>query len=177
MAQYSPIEINYNPVSTYPGTQQNNFVGPQSSPTIFSSGTMALYLVQNGAGDQTGNPAANNDLTINGTVPFIQSPTPAIGSYCAGTFSDSNYFTTPTGLNTAFQSLGTFTIEMWVYVTSLSGTQTIWSTQIANSSIQIQPTGRAVWGNEGGSHLFTPISSIPVNTWINIACTWDGCGV
>ncbi len=75
-----------------------------------------------------------NDLTVNGTVPYNSSSLCASGTYMAGVFSNSNYFSIPAAVYNALEGLS-HTMEFYMYLSSAPSLDTI---------IRINGTGAVV---------------------------------
>lgn len=116
----------------------------------------------------------NYNLTVNGTVPYVSTPTPPTGNTkWAGTFSTVNYFTGAAGLCTAFSSLGAWTVELQVYFNTLNS-GVMFATNNANVFFQVQADGSVRFGSAGGDVLTTAAAVITTGSTFNMAATWDG---
>ena len=118
----------------------------------------------------------NGDTKVSGFMPF--TPNTSYSTYGSGYFDGSTMSLTVAS-NSAFSLTGDFTIEAWVYLTSASGTKTIFTnrTSYANS------TGLA-WVTQSGSQAlsiytasaFSVVSSLSMtlNAWTHVALTRSG---
>jgi len=148
---------------------------------ITGTQTSILTLQSNRFNDQT---AANQPLTLAGT-PSIQafSPFEPTAAYSAATNGGTGFFNGTTDslsapANAAFSFTGNFTIEAWVYFTSVTGDLDIVSNYVSNvaadwtivkasgSTIQWYPSSAATFINSG----ITPI----VGAWYHIAAVRSG---
>jgi hypothetical protein len=147
MASYAPLKIRYNPVTTYPGTTQNNWIGAQSVagrrgtlPTF--NDTNAYWIAKNGDDGNSGtqsspkktlgsifatgpslsdNSGQSDPLVVMGTVPYLSypcRPIPPQGNFAVGPFNDSNYLTAPSDLRAALSNQNQFCYEAFIFLES-----------------------------------------------------------
>jgi hypothetical protein len=138
-----------------------------------AANTVALYLLQNNLNDSGPN---SYNLSQVGTVPFVTTPAPAtITPYYAGTFTDTQYFNCPAGLNTAFSSLSNYSIECDVYLNSYASQPVVISTTDGAliSSLVVGNLGALLY-NTGAGFLVSANGTAPLTTNFNFAVTWDG---
>lgn len=163
------IPTAYQTSSTTNGT---SVFTPSTTPLTAVSGT-ALLLNYTNAGIYDN--AMMNDLETIGNAQISTS----VYKYGTGSmyFDGSSYLTGKSSTNFSFT--GDFTIECWVYLTTASGTKTIFT----NRSSYANPTGLA-WVTQSGSAAlsiytnsgFSAASStaITTNTWTHVALTRSG---
>ena len=135
------------------------------------------------------NSTNNFTLTVAGnTQPTIQNPfgyTSALtNGYTVSTIGGSGYFdgtgdylTLPSNQGVFSMSTGNFTIEMWIYVTSLAAGRTLYDTVNAGDAtgtgrmlIQLSTSGVVQFGTGAGTTL-TSGGTVLVNTWYHLAVT------
>ena len=145
-----------------------------SSATISTATNLVGYWkFDEGSGSTVADQSGNN---LNGT--FINGPggwvnsTAFSGSGTAATFG-SKYIQVAD--NAAINNMQShFTIEAWVYQTDNTN-NTIVDRSNYNFLFEINPNGAPGLGfynpNDGWSYSTT---SIPINQWVHVACTWDG---
>ena len=92
-------------------------------------------------------------------------------------FNGTQYLTLPSNQTQFTMGTGDFTIEMWVYVTSLAANRTLYdtvnqgdATGTGRFSMQITPGGVVQVFTLAGT-IFTQGGTISVNTWNHIAYT------
>lgn len=117
-------------------------------------------------------------ITVNGT-PSVQPFSPFVpsGAYTTTAVGGSGYFdgtgdNLTVATNVAFSlASSAFTVEAWVYFTSVSGQRCIVTTYggaTSGWSLQLLTTGFISWGN-GDTDLILSTSSIKANQWYHIA--------
>lgn len=82
-----------------------------------ASNTVALYNLNNALTDSSGN---SYTLTNTGSVPFATSPTPVEGTHEAGSFGGTSYLSPPAGFTAAMNGKTAWTVEGYLYATSLA---------------------------------------------------------
>jgi len=145
---------------------------PSTTPlTAITNTSLLLSYTNAGIYDN----AEMNDLETVGTAQINTS----VAKFGAGSmyFDGSSYLTGKSSTNFSFT--GDFTIECWVYLTTASGTKTIFT----NRSSYANLTGLA-WATQSGSAAlsiytnsgFSAASStaITTNTWTHVALTRSG---
>ena len=157
----------------------SNFAVP-TTPLTAISGTSLLTCQSNRFVDNSANAFA---LTVNGNVsvqPF--SPFNPTAAYSAATVGGSGYFDgsgdyLDAGAQTAFAfGTGSWTVEAWVYVTSLSSEILLFDTR---SSVSTAGVGCRI-GTDGtlsySGSANNPLTStaIKTNEWNHIAWSYDG---
>lgn len=80
-----------------------------------AANTGGLYYFENSPSDSCN----SNTLTNNGPVSYVTSPSPYQGTYAAGDYDATHYFSEASGLCTAMSGLSTWSVEGAVYVNSL----------------------------------------------------------
>ena len=146
LPQGSPLTVTQ---SAYTGIQ-SDFLALQSSTTTDASAN-ALTLVPTG-----------------GPIRTVLSPFPVtngVGIFYNGTAYQ--YFPVSAGHNF---NVGDFTVEIWVYTTSVTGTQAIVVNNNSNNDtgFQIQLVGTQL--RYGGANTFTSVdASLFLNSWIHVA--------
>ena len=148
--------------------------------TIAKPNTTVLNLFENNRLTSEGN---NLNLGIIGTVPFVTSPAPPIGTYAAGPFNDLNHFLTvlPTfgGQNflNAISNWNEMTVELYVYFNTLSNFHIVMGMSASNGDFLIQEfaDGRLRFSYAG---TFTDTASPVVTTgaWYHIAAIFSPNG-
>ncbi len=182
MAQFQPIQVRYNPSRTYPGTQQNNYVGAQT--TAGQRGTLPTFTDANSY--SIGN--ANTYSIYTDASPLLAnliqvgSPTPNIVAGTAGVngFSDTNYFKTSDTLNAKFSGLTTFTVEGWLYTTDTSSSSKaiLQNFDGSNTELNIHINNDSLGAslscvlNNGAFTVSSPTDSIPLATWTYFAVVY-----
>ena len=191
-AAYTPMRINYNPVTTWTGTAQTNAIGVQSAAGF--RGSVPVFtdnhaVVVNGSNagvlitsDTSG---AGNPLVVSGGSTLApQTPTGVTGGRVGtANFSDTSYFQANSRFNIAFGGLTAFTIEGWVWFTDTSNANKV-VFNFGNGSgangtyIQLKGTtglysiGLAV----NGSVLCTSPQSISNTGWNYVVVTYAAAG-
>ncbi len=139
-------------------------------PTILANTELLLVLEADGT-DTSGN---SRDAVENGTVPFNSSPTPPFGTNWAGPFTDTNYYTTSAGFNTAFSNLSAWRIEVYFEATSFANAPVIFNrADGGNRSFQILPSGAFRWIDVGGT-VDTSAGDAVINTTHHLVFGFDG---
>lgn len=124
---------------------------------------------------QTSGTTIYGPLTMIGSVPFVSSPAPTTGTFWAGTFFTSRYFTTPAGFNTAFTNLPAYTIHYRnCLLNSLASNEVVWSTTNGVTYIQIFVGGVVQVVMNGGSALASGTLAFSLNTNHTLTLSWDG---
>jgi hypothetical protein len=153
------------------GLYSTTFTPPTAPVTAITNTSLLLNFTNAGIYDS----AAMNNVETVGTVQINTS----VAKFGAGSmyFDGSSYLTGKSSTNFSFT--GDFTIECWVYLTTASGTKTIFT----NRSSSANPTGLA-WVTQSGSAAlsiytnsgFSAASStaITTNTWTHVALTRSG---
>ncbi len=133
------------------------------------------------------NSSNNSTFTVSGDVkpvivnPFTDTVDSAASSYSANTFGSSVYFDGATDYFTVSGATGAaafgtanFTIEMWLYTTSFSGTPMICS--VATSwSLRITTAGLIQW-QIGGLNALNTTTPLILNAWNHVAVVRTGTG-
>ena len=119
---------------------------------------------------------ASGTPSISVTQPFTL-PSPYTG-YGSGLFNGSgDYFTLPSNQSQFSMSTGDFTIEMWVYITSLASGRTLYDTLnggdgTGTGRILIQvATGGTVQFVTGAGTTLTSGGTLLINSWYHLAVT------
>lgn len=120
-----------------------------------------------------GSNSANNNTIIDSSTDKI----PFTGTYSALFDGTSSYVTVPAGSGFAYGT-GDFTVEAWVYATSIpDGTSgaLIWSQTVSGTNyfmIGVSPAGRTSFTfatSGGGTGILGPATNIVLNTWNHVA--------
>lgn len=82
-------------------------------------GTVALWTLDNVLTDSSPN---GYTLSMTGTVPFVTTPTPPVGSHAAGVFGGAQYLESANA-RTALNGATSYTIEGYVYFSTLPATR------------------------------------------------------
>jgi hypothetical protein len=117
--------------------------------------------------DERGHTITNSGATISTT----QSKFGGSSAY----FTGGAYLTAPTGDD--FRFSGNFTIDYWVYFSSISGSQTMFDGRVNENAITILQSGGTLYLWSGGGNVITASSAISAATWTHIAVTRSGTDV
>ena len=149
---------------------------PPTSPLTAITNTVLLTCQSNQYLDNSTNNytlTASSTTKINGFIPY--TPNSTYGTY-GSTYFDGNgdYLTAPAG--TQFQFTGNFTVEFWIYLTSVAGVQDFvgnyvnnaspdWTIILNNSKIQFYPSSAATFVESG---------TVVPNNWYHVAAVRSG---
>jgi hypothetical protein len=157
----------YQTSSTTPGA---SIFTPPTSPLTAISGTSLLTCQSNRFIDNSTN---NFTITVNGDTRVVAfSPFNPTASWSAATYGGSGYFDgsgdTLFTTNTAIASGSTaFTVEAWVYPTSLSGTSTLYGG--VSNIIEIQYSSGGISYNKAGvAGVLSSATAPTLNAWNHI---------
>jgi hypothetical protein len=142
--------------------------------------TIALYPF-NGNSSDSGQNALN--LTVGGTVPYATTPVPKpsyiTGAQVAGPYSATNKFFGPTGLKERFSNLTAYTIQFYVYLSSLTAVNQYvcaWDSGVDLCGIIVDNTGKIGY-LKGATYRQTAAGAIATNTWTHVAVVVTGGNV
>ena len=151
----------------------SNFT-PSTEPLTAITNTVLLACQSNRFVDNSTNnyTLTPSSVSISGFDPYL--PVSNTSTYGSTYFDGSgDYLRIPN--NEALQLTANFTIEFWIYTTSLSSSQrvVVKGNQSSNDySIDLNTTG--TFGLNNGSTVATSTGSIGVNSWNHIALTRNG---
>lgn len=151
----------------------SNFT-PSTEPLTAITNTVLLACQSNRFVDNSPNnyTLTPSSVSISGFDPYL--PVSNTSTYGSTYFDGSgDYLRIPN--NEALQLTANFTIEFWIYTTSLSSSQrvVVKGNQSSNDySIDLNTTG--TFGLNNGSTVATSTGSIGVNSWNHIALTRNG---
>lgn len=128
---------------------------------------LALYKGENNANDETGNyngtPGASTAYTSSGQV----------GNAFLFTGSANEAISVPT-----INAGGTYSIEFYVYCTSLVGSRHLfsndWTAASAFGAFYVSSTGYLIYYNNSTNRAQTATGAIVANTWHKVTLTYDG---
>jgi hypothetical protein len=128
--------------------------------TFLDSSTNAFTITRNGN-------------TTQGTFTPFSKPDGRWSMYQSD--SASNYINFTTSAGTLFQFTGDYTIEMWVYITSISGDGSLYvaSDNSNYHALNIDATNYNIWLN-AGSATSSFAHGLTLNTWNHIAMVRNG---
>lgn len=156
---------------------------PPTAPLTAISGTSLLTCQSNRFIDNSANNftiTRNGDVRVTKEAPFL--PTAA---YSTSVIGGSGYFD-GTGdwlridNNTAFDlSTGSWTIEAWIYVTGGTYYRTIISKRATSPSANCDfefgvSNTNTLYFYRSGAGAFNGSATVPTNTWVHAAITYDG---
>lgn len=137
---------------------------------------VSLLLHFDGAnGSTTFVDSSPNALTVTATGATISTSNTMSGFGQTAYFNGSSYLSTPVNSLFAFGT-GDYTIECWLYMTSVTGTQCLFSSGIGNSvgnfaGYFANGSTFDIYNNGVGPAKFSGTCSISANTWFHFAVT------
>lgn len=151
---------------------------PSTTPLTAITGTQILTCQSNRFIDNsTANAGSGFPITVTGT-PSVQafSPFAPTAAYSTTTVGGSGYFDgTGDYLSCTISSIGTsqFTLEGWIYLTTLTNYQTIFDTRASavdanGMSLQVTPTGTVEFSSNGS---IATSALIKAGTWAHLCVT------
>ena len=151
---------------------------PSTTPLTAITGTSLLTCQSNRFIDVSTNAlaiTATSSPQISGFIPY--TPSSSYSTYGSGYFSGSGSLTAAS--NTAFSLTGDFTIECWVYLTTATGTKTIYTNRTSGGNASglawvTQSGSQAMSIYTAGGFSLTSSISIPLNAWTHVALTRSG---
>ena len=159
---------------------------PSTTPLTAITNTSLLTLQSNRFIDNgTANSGSGFPITVNGT-PKVQAfqPFAPAASYSAATYGGSGYFGGSDYLSLASNAAlafgtGDFTIESWIYLTSLSASNTICDNRTADTAsayvFYVQSNGTLTfYDGAGGADRTSSAGAIKANTWYHVVATRSG---
>jgi Concanavalin A-like lectin/glucanases superfamily len=144
-----------------------NFYVPVNPLTAISNTQLLIAGTSGGIVDSS----RTNDLQSSGNV-IISTTTSKFGTSSIYFDGTGTLFATPQNANNFVLNTGDFTIESWVYPTSLSANSVVVSTKGATGDtmyvLQIQSNGLLNFSG-GTTSFFTSSSTVSTNAWTHIA--------
>jgi hypothetical protein len=146
----------------------------------FKNTTLLLSPTTTQAKSTTTVDSSTNALTVtrNGN-PSTQWPSPYQSTgYWSGYFSGSSYLSLASNAALAFGT-GDFTVESWIYLTSLSASNTICDNRTADTAsayvFYVQSNGTLTfYDGPGGVDRTSSAGAITTNTWYHVVATRSG---